>query len=594
MTVGDKAIFKRSLMEDDPNWITNYYMRSEDSGTWWRHISEKNINKLLLDESRAASYRWKTGYDNIEKIWKHLGRPEYFAPSFDDVDVWKVLNHVEYKKHYDELRRVYRLVPEVSQETPVFHHPHGIQLLPWQLDLWKAKHPVTVNVGGFGCSKTWGKLLCMLVRCVSLRGYRGLILAPWSQQSDEVYRQALGIIQGTVFEQFLIKAVRKPRPEIVFGNDMVGETTLQFFPVLDGAGKLLTLTADEAMVDQSEGIDDLDGLIRDVGTRLRGTVSGRPRIGQISLIANSADNPQLWDWVDEADTDPEYVWSYSPHTFENTYLTISDFVRFEKQVGKDEQSRKVHLLGARPVGSGEHFPYSSIMACRATWLDDIMNEALSNETKGYVVQKAPRVDVHTWEMPYEKDHIYAIAADPGWGNPPARNAAAIMVWDITDFPRTPAIMKAFCWVFGNGSPNPWLAKFTEYTIKYRAMGMNAFDSTGVQSGYERLTGMSALKPVPIALSGQRKYVYLTLTKKFAADGLFQIPSIAHIFSQMSKYRLPDDHIRQDLVMALLVTSAVLEPLFYVMDYDDEELSERNDDRYDRPGKNDRYERRGSR
>jgi len=569
-------------------------MRNEDSGTWWRDIDQKAIDKLLLDESKEASYRWKSGYENIRKIWEYLGQPDYFAPNETDKNVWDVLDQERYKKYYDELKRVYRIVHEVSQDTPVFHHPHGIQMLPWQLDLWKAKQPITVNVGGFGCSKTWGKLLCMLVRCVSLRGYRGLILAPWSLQSDEVYRQALDIIQGTIFEQFLIKAVRKPRPEIVFGNDMVGQTTLQFFPILDGAGKLLTLTADEAMVDQSEGIDDLDGLIRDVGTRLRGTVSGRPRLGQISLIANSADNPQLWDWVDEADTDPEYVWSYTPNTFENTYLTIHDFVRFEKQVGQDSQSRKVHLLGERPVGSGEHFPYKSIVACRATWLDDRMNAALSADKKGYVVQKAPRVDIHNWEMPYEEGHIYAVAADPGWGNPPYRNAAAIMVWDITDFPNTPAIMTAFSWVFGNGSPNPWLAKFTEYTLRYKAMSRNAFDSTGVQSGYERLTGMSALMPVPIALSGQRKYVYLTLTKKFAADGLFQMPNISHIFSQMSKYRLPDDHIRQDLVMALLITSAVLEPLFYIARYEEEdEPVKKNDDRYSRRGTN-RYERRGTR
>jgi len=593
LTTGDKAIFDRARKEDDPNWITNYYLRSADSGTWWRHISQKAIDQLTLDESRKAATKWQDGYNTIHTIWEHLKCPDLFAPKIDNPQEWESIDLELYPKYTEELRRIYRVRHELTEGHPVFHHPHGIQLLPWQLQLWKAKQAVTVNVGGLGSSKTWGKLLCMLVRAVTLPGYIGMVLAPYSRQAEEGYKQISAMLMGTYFEKFMVKKVLRPNPRFVFNNDVTGETTIEFFPALDGTDKFLTLTADEAMVDQAEMFDDLDTLISDIGTRLRGMVRGRPRVGQISLIANSSDNPQLWDWVDDAETDPDFVWAYSPHTFENTHLTINDFIRFEKQVGKDAQSRKVKLLGSRPIGSGEHFPLTSIAACKCEWLDDKMNKGLARGDPLYKKSEAKRVDVHNWELPYEPGHTYILAADPGWGNPPFRNAAALMVWDITDFPRTPAILTAFDWVFGYGSPNPWLNKFAEYTMTYHTMSRNGYDATGLQSGYERLPGMSELMTVPIALSGQRKYVYLTLTKKFCADGLFQIPNIIHIFSQMSKYRLPDEHLRQDLVMTLLITSALLEPLFYVNQFEGEEIESIAQDRYHRSSTN-RYDRRGKR
>lgn len=174
----------------------------------------------------------------------------------------------------------------------------------------------------------------------------------------------------------------------------------------------------------------------------------------------------------------------------------------------------------------------------------------------------PTVSVYEWEIPPKAEHIYAVAADPGWGNPPERNSAVILVWDITNFPTTPAFLTAFYWVFGNNSPLPWLAKYQELVFRFQALAANGFDSTGAQAGYERLTEISALQPTPVILNQTKKLTYLNLSKKMAAEGYFQIPDIPHFFSQLAKYDVPDDKMRQDIVTALFVSAALLEPYYW--------------------------------
>lgn len=585
LSEGDKLVFAKAREENNPNRITNFYLRNDDSGTWWRPVHDSDIRELTMEQSIQAARRWQEGYETLKDIWKYLKKPEYFGPNPEDHADWEPLTREQYELRSVELDPVYRTIFDEPGGLPVFHHPHGALMLPWQLDMWRSNHAVQVVVGGFGSGKTYSKLMAMLVRAITLPGYRAFALAPYSIQALEVHRQALQAIEGTQFAKFLIAAPSKPFPHLVLGNDYVGKTTIECYPVLDDSGKILTLTGDEALVDQSEQIPDLDELVRNVGSRFRGVVRGRPRRGQISLVANSGDSPQLWDWYDEGINSPDYVWPYSPGTFENTYLTVADLKRFERQVGKDEQTRKVYLLGERPIGSGEHFPRETIIRCRADYLDEMMRDALNQNIPGFMRVELPRVGVQRWETPPQPNARYVVAADPGWANPPDRNSAGISVWEVTGFPRKPATMAAFHWVYGSGSPNPWMSAYTEYVIRYNAVGFNAFDATGFQAGYERLTEIGDLLPNPIKLSGQQKYVYLNLLKKYMADGLLEYPTIPHLFSQLSKYKLPDDKLRQDLVMMLVVLAAQLEMVYYTeISGDDSKRDPHYDpsDRYYRP------------
>jgi hypothetical protein len=732
LTDGDKAIIEAARKNNDPNIFLNYYMRNEDSGTWYRPVTDEQLTTLEVPESIAAALNWRNLYDSLVMVWDWLGKPFYFGPDKSNPQDWRILTEEEFEDSRERLEKVYRAVVE-ADGTLVFHYPHGALLLPWQLRMYQSKHPLQVCPGGYGCvapdtlvydaeikahvaiadlarlnkaplvmawtgseftpvragvpwlqgegelycvatntgraitvtkqhkfltpsgewkeldelkvgdeivmsssynpsydtekiaaiefvrtgefydlnvpfyenylaqgfvnhnsGKTFSKVLTMCYEAATKPGYRGLALAPNADMAREFHGIILGIIEGTLFsERFLVATPMRPRPTIVIGNDAVGETKIECFPLMDGnkdnSRKLLTLTADEALIDQAEQMEDLDTVIRNVGSRFRGIVRGRPRKGQITLVANSADNQALYDLFDESKDDPDYIWAYSPGTFENTYLTVADLLRYEKQVGKDENSRRMYLKGERPIGSGEHFPAESLQKCRARYLDEMMTDALNKKLPGYKKQEAQRVAIHHWETPYDPRRRYMVCADPGWGNPPSRNAAAQAVFDYTDFPRLPARLVAFDWTFGHGSPNPWMAQFTDFVMTYKAVGMNGFDATGFQSGYERMTDMHKLLPNPVSLAGQNKYIYLNLTKKFFADGLFEIPSIPHLFSQLAKYRLPDDGLRQDIVMMLLVASAMLEPLYYIVQTADEVIPFDPYDRYSRD-ESDRYSR----
>lgn len=572
---GESAILDRARLEHNPNWITNYYMRSATTGTYWREVSEEDVKRLKLPEFVEAARRWQSGYAGLHEIWTALGQPEFFYP---EDDKWFYAFLPDYTARSERLERVYRTFIDDETGKPVFHHPHGAILLPWQLELYKAKQPMDIIVGGFGSGKTIAKILHMMTRAVLLPGYRGFVLAPYSIQSMEVYTQALMMMSDTLFEErFLLRSVTKPFPTLEIGHNGVGRNTIEFYPILDDPDKIRTLTGDEGMVDQIEKLPDIQSVIRVLGTRLRGQFQGRPRVGKITLIGNPDDNPEMWDLIDDADLDPEMSWAYRPATHENTYLTVADFIRFQKQVGEDEESQGMYLFGRKPKGGGKHFPADSINRCHDESLDEYMKVNLEAKNPGFLRIERPKVGVQRWETPYLNDHEYLVIADPGWGDPPYRNSPVVGVWDISVFAfGGPARLAAFEWVYGNGSPNPWIAKYNEYVLNYKAIGTNAYDATGFQSVYQSLTdtGLEGLLAEPINLGGQKKLSALNLAKKMMADGRFAVPNIPHMFSQLAKYDLPDTRLRQDIVSFILVTAQWLERLYYL------DLSEGDDDPYD--------------
>lgn len=587
LTDGDRAIFERARKLNDPSIITNYYLRNEDTGTYWRPVTQTDIDELQMTESKQAAQRWRQGYEQLYDIWVKLGKPDFYGPDLYNPTHWLALPEKEYHKRREELDRVYRVQWELELVDPIFHHPHGKIFIPWQLDMHRSKHPIIVEIGGFGSAKTYGKIMTMLVRAITLPGYRALAIAPFSLQANEVHKLAVEMIEGTLFERFVVGTPTRPQPQLILGNSLVGQTSIECYPG-DDPGKFLTLTVDEALVDQAEKMDgagtsDIDTLVRSLGSRFRGLIKGRPRVGQITFLANSADNPQLWDLYDESNVDPDYIRAHSPATFDNIYLTVSDLKRFEKQVGKDDYQRGIHLKGERPIGTGEHFSRETLEKCHDRSLDTIMVQALRAGVKGAVRQEAQRVAVHKWELPYEEGRHYVVAADAGYGNPPERNSPVVAVFDVTNFPEQPAVLRAFSWVYGNHSPNPFITQYVEYVNTYKAAGNNGYDATGPGGGYERMKDFEFLFPMPVQLGGQgKKATYLNLIKKLMADGKILVPNIPHLFSQCSKYRTPDDKLRQDIVAMLIVLAAVLESRIYPSDDSVPEAPYDINDRDDRP------------
>lgn len=589
LTEGERQIFDVALSEGNPNRLSNYFLRSQRSGTYWRWTDPKILDQLVMEETRARAREWIDGYQALLDVWHQLKRPNYFMP---DGGQWKVLTEAEWRGEAGLLRRTYRVIKEMQDpQHPVFHHWHGFMFLPWQLQMFRARANIKVVPGGYGSAKTWGAIGSMLIKAMTYHNYTGMILAPQSKQSNSIFSQMKSILAGTPYnERFVMASQNSPYPKIYIAHSGINETddyerfsTITAYP-LTNPDSFLTLTVDEALVDQAEQVN-IEWAVRTLTSRFRGMdAGGRERIGQITFLANSAFNPALYDLFDEGQ-DPANegkIWSYQPATFENHYLTPTDLLRYEQNFGGDPASREMYIKGGRPLGDGQHFPVSSLIKCRDVSLDFKMAEGKQNVLPDYIREEVPKAGVYRWELPYEEGDEYILAADPGWGNPPYRNSAVLAVFKVTGFPEVPATMVAFHWVFGNNSPLPWITAYHEYVQKYRCVGKNAFDSTGFQAGYERMTDLSSVMPMPVVMTESRKMALLNLTKRLFAEGRFKIPAeITQIWYQLSIYALPDKDLDQDIVAMLLVASAQLEQLFYIDRRPAEEVEDLypNDDRY---------------
>lgn len=553
LTEGDKKIFQKYKETGNPNWITSYYLKSESTGTWWN--------------PDALSDKWKNGYEAIRQHWISIGRPNKF-------------------EFLGNEKRTYLVVEGYNRNHPRFHDHHGFLFQPWQLELFHSKARVNTIVGGYGCGKTLGGITSMLVDSITLPGYRGLVLAPNATQVGEIFEQAMSLMYETEYlKRFLVKAVEKPHPLIVFSNDYVGESKIQFFPIGDAKGvkKVLTLTVDEVLIDQSEQLFNIQEIVRVVGSRMRGTYRGRPRKGKMTFLANADDNPALWEQYDEAEKNPRRYFSLSPKTSDNPFITDQQLLDIMEDVGGDKESIRVHMEGGRPITGGAHFSREALELLRSPILDAEMARLIeSGKTTNYEYETANKVGVVSWRLPPVKGHRYLVVADPGYGNPPKRNAPVIGVWDYTDFPSTPARLIGFHWVYGNNSPWPWIEKYTSLVKLYNAETSNAIDDTGMQSFYTRVVSeLSAVNATGMSLAGQYKFGYLNIAKSIMNRGLLQSPSISGVFTQLSRYEIEDKEMPQDIVMMFLIAVGWLESQFFISSYRGEAQSPVENSRYDR-------------
>lgn len=546
---GDREILRLGR-EVDPNFITDYYLRSDNSGTWWLPGAETD--------------RWKDGYETIAEYWKSEGEPESFT-----------FAHNEYQVRWQHEKS--KLYPD----SPAFFHNHGMLFIPYHKDLHYDRTPVRSVIGGFGSGKTLGVVMSMLVEAITLPGYRAFALAPESIQAEEVYRLAMQMMSGTEFEKrFLISSRQRPFPRIVLGHEEIGETTIECYPIANNEAKLRTLTGDRAVIDQAESpMLDLEELIRSVGTRFRGRVSrgGRERIGTITLIANAGDNQQLWDIYDEAEFNPEFYKSLSPSSYDNPYLTDNDLKRFEQQVGNNEEARQMYLFGKRPLGNGMHFSRNTLEKMRDKTMDEMMRLGIelqeqTGEDKGFIHLEAPKLGTYEWMLPYDPARQYLVISDPGTQNPPKRDSPPILVFDITDFPGSaddpsPAFLVGFVWVFGNNNIQNWAARYSEVVHRYNAIGTNGFDATGYQAGYDQwMNALIGLYPEKISLVGNKKSLCLNAAKVLTSAELIKAPAaLSHLFSQLARYEYPPEpkRIRQDLVMAFIMACWWMQRLYWI-------------------------------
>lgn len=465
----------------------------------------------------------------------------------------------------------------------------------WQKKLHHAKQKDITIIGGFGTGKTLGVAMSACVWCALTTDFKFLNAAPNAWQSKQMYDLVLLTSRGTRFEQLIWSKPQKPYPKIVLRyriGSIVYESSLEFMSVDKNAQGILTWEGDWLHIDEAGLLDNLEEVIINVGSRLRGTVRGRERLGRFSMTSNSWDNFQLWYYFDLAASEPEDYLSLQLRTADNKNVTPAQFKRMLARIPKEERQR--FLDGSRPEGRGRYFNKESVYACEIPGVGQWMEEQIEKERSFYLYEKNYGTGVTRFQTPPEKFKLYMTFGDPGDDKAPKRNAPVVMTFDVTEFPVEPARLVSFWWGDGGGRINPFIAELFRQIKLYRSI-FAGIDSTGPQknmntlineyafqeefkdNGEHELTAeASYTSPMGIVrgihgmdFSGAKKSSYLiALRLLIEAQRITWPKAIAGIRSQLTNYDPEKDQgvrskIAQDIVATMAMGAFAMRIWFHV-------------------------------
>ena len=446
----------------------------------------------------------------------------------------------------------------------------GWQFMPEQLRVHHGAEDEQTIVGGFGSGKTGGVGMSGFALCAMIPQFKFMETAPVAWQSRLMYDYIIERLEDSRAMRFVVKTITRPYPMIRFYNG----SSMQFMSADENAEKIRGWEGDWAVVDQAEDVDDLDTTVLNLGTRLRGRrPNGMERLGRLTILANAGDNPELWDRYDQAETYSEDYLSLTLSYKDNPYLSERDLKNLRRRAGGTADKIQQWLEGKRPVGKGEQFPFSLLEPCIDRGLEDVMEKAIAEKRPGFVYQEAPKCGCVWWEMPPDPADEYIVIADPGQNNPPHRNSPVVMVWGVRDFPQRPAILRVFRWISGGGSYQPFILEYMRLVDQYHAQGQNAFDSTGVQKGFDELVFTTQhLLAEGMNMTGE-KFFALNAAKVMLGKVFLRFPGLRGLTHQLTHYRLPDTKIRQDITMTFAMSCNWLRRLLWgYSDDTDEELA----------------------
>jgi hypothetical protein len=558
-TQADLAIMKKGAI--DANFVADHYLRTPTGGTYYRPIPADP-----LDEERVLAYK------RLYSLWAKDGRPD---------KVW-----ID-----QQTGTTYQIFSEAGDI--VFWHQHGWLLQPWQLKVHHAKQPDITVISGFGVGKTALIAGSLVILSMTIPNFRGFAVAPQMLQANEVFRYIKQNFQDTLWwKRYVWHVVQKPYPVIEVRGSHLGQfSTIEILSVESDPEKVRTLEGDAIYLDQAEKFDDLEALTVDIGSRLRGTVQGRNRMGRLVFFANSGANPALWQRFDMGDAEhgdqENYLSLRLSSRRDNIYLTKRDIANFMRRFGGNEAQAAQYLDGERPEGKGEWFPLDMVEKNTnpelMPWIQNMAirerenNPGMADDAYQWQFKWAKETHAHHYEMP--ADHAsgrqYMVIGDPGSYNPPNRNSGVVTAWDITDFPKAPARMVAFAWVFGNGYYTPFLKMYTRFVKKYKAQGRNGFDNTGTQKGFDELYFVThKVHATGMNMAGTGKNFALNAAKFILGAGMLEMPEHLHLQNQLTNYTLPDTKIRQDIAMTIAMACQYLKQYFYIDIPDDEDQENR--------------------
>lgn len=464
----------------------------------------------------------------------------------------------------------------------------------WQNIVHKATQKRILLIGGFGCGKTRGVGVSAALWSMMTMDFAFMNCAPKAWQSELMYNFLIQISRNTPFAKLIYSKPKRPYPKIelqFYVDDVLVVSTMEFMSVDKNADAILGWEGDWANVDEAGQIDDLEETVRNLGTRMRGSVNGRPRLGRLSMTSNSWENPYMWYRYDLAAELPKDYLSLTVSSRHNHNITADQLRLMLKDVPEDEHERFID--GARPEGRGMYFSKPRVYACENKVYGDLILSAYKQKKVGFELVTAHGCGVTYYTFPKQAKHEYMILGDPGTGNAPNRNAPAIQVWDVTDFPKFKANMVCLWWGSGDGDITPFINRLLRLMEMYDPIH-TAIDSTGTQKSAAQLlnTYLMAERSDPGKLpewfldvdlskvtnaniggmdfSGGRKPAYLTAGRLMIEANLMIWPKfVVGMRSQLTNYDPAKDRsdatskIPQDLVATFCMSAYAIRTWFHL-------------------------------
>lgn len=483
-----------------------------------------------------------------------------------------------------------------SQEDPnlfteYFFRPHG-ESKGWTFDdnfdeqgAWQrivhsaSQRDITV-IGGFGTGKTVGIAMSACVWAALTADFKFLNVAPQAWQAKLMYDTILLNARNTRFEDLIWEKPRRPYPKITIRYKIgpsLYESSLEFMSADKDAQGILSWEGDWLHIDESGLLDNLEEVIINVGSRLRGTVRGRERLGRFSMTSNSWDNYYLWYYFDQASDDPDNFLSLVVSSRHNHNVTEDQLKKMVARIPEDERQRFID--GTRPEGRGHFFSKEAVYECEYLHEVELVAQKQADGVPGYRVERIHGAGVTYFIQPPQEDRIYMVFGDPGTDGAPKRNSPVLMCWDVTDFPTLPARLVAFYWGNGDGKIGPFITQLLDLVILFKPV-YAGIDSTGPQKNMNYLINEYALKQrlegieqtahiinkiSGMDFSGPKKIAYLHAARLLIEARLLSWPKeIVGIRSQLTNYDFENDKkIAQDIVATLAMSAHAIRMWFHV-------------------------------
>jgi hypothetical protein len=450
----------------------------------------------------------------------------------------------------------------------------------WQRTMHSALQKDITVIGGFGTGKTMGVAMSACTWATLTSDFKFLNVGPQAWQAQQMYDMILLTARNTRFEALIWEKPRKPHPKLVIRYRIgasIYESSLEFLSADKDATGILSWEGDWLHIDEAGLMDNLEEVIINVGSRLRGTVRGRERLGRFSMTSNSWDNFYLWYYFDQASSDPENFLSIVVSSRHNHNVTDGQLQRMLARIPEDERQRFID--GTRPEGKGTFFDKKSIYECEIPYEIEMAVQKQAEGVNGYKVERIHGAGVTYYITPAKNKRVYMLFGDPGTGGAPTRNAPVLMVWDVTDFPVLPARLVTFYWGNGGGKIGPFINQLMNLISIYNPV-YTGIDSTGPQKNMAYLINEYALKKhfeedgmpsgiingiAGLDFSGPKKISYLHAARLLIESKLLSWPKdIIGIRSQLSNYDFENDKkIAQDIVATVGMSAHAIRTWFHV-------------------------------